>query len=75
MEPFLYAGEIMPGQPGAVLQPSQSLIDDSPAIVRSMVETHIRATEFIHENRSRAAEMASDVIGTIFCRPRWQSGR
>ncbi|MFB6282094.1 MAG: ABC transporter substrate-binding protein [Haloferacaceae archaeon] len=64
MEPFRYAGEIMPGQPGAVLQPSQSLIDDDPDLVRRLVEIHVRATEFIHENRQRAAEMASQVIGT-----------
>jgi NitT/TauT family transport system substrate-binding protein len=64
MEPFRYAGEIMPGQPGAVLQPSQSLIDDDPDLVRRLVEIHLRATQFVHENRDRAAEMASEVIGT-----------
>jgi len=64
MEPFRYAGEIMPGQPGAVLQPSQSLIDDRPDLVERLVEIHIRATEFINGNRERAAEMASEVVGT-----------
>ncbi len=64
MEPFRYAGEIMPGQPGAVLQPSQSLIDDHPDLVRRLVEIHVRATEFIRENRMAAAGMASDVIGS-----------
>lgn len=64
MEPFKYAGEIMPGQPGAVLQPSQSLIDDSSDLVQQLVEIHVRATRFIHENRTRAAEMASEVIGS-----------
>ncbi|MFB6102703.1 MAG: ABC transporter substrate-binding protein [Haloplanus sp.] len=64
MEPFRYAAEIMPGQPGAVLQPSQSLIDDDPDLVQQLVAIHVRATEFIHGNRERAAEMASEVIGT-----------
>lgn len=64
MEPFKYAGDIMPGQPGAVLQPSQSLVDDDPELVRSLVETHVRATEFINENREEAAEMASSVVGS-----------
>ncbi|MEF8774028.1 MAG: ABC transporter substrate-binding protein, partial [Halobacteriales archaeon] len=64
MEPFLYAGEIMPGQPGAVLQPSRAVVDENPDLVRRLVEIHIRATEFIHENRQRAAEMASQVVGT-----------
>jgi len=64
MEPFRYAGEIMPGQPGAVLQPSQSLIDDNPGLVQELVDIHIRATEFIHENRDEAAEMASEVVGS-----------
>jgi NitT/TauT family transport system substrate-binding protein len=64
MEPFKYAGEIMPGQPGAVLQPSQSLVDDDPELVRSLVDIHIRATEFINENREAAAEMASTVVGS-----------
>ncbi|WP_436909065.1 ABC transporter substrate-binding protein [Halosimplex marinum] len=64
MEPFKYAGEIMPGQPGAVLQPSQSLVDDNPDLVQELVDIHIRATEFIHENRDQAAEMASEVIGS-----------
>lgn len=64
MEPFIYAGEIMPGQPGAVLQPSQSLVDDNPDLVQQLVDIHVRATGFIHENRARAAEMASEVIGT-----------
>ena len=64
MEPFLYADEIMPGQPGAVLQPSQSLVDDQPDLVQRLVEIHVRATEFIHENREQAAEMASEVVGS-----------
>jgi len=64
MEPFKFAGEIMPGQPGAVLQPSQPLVDDNPDLVQELVEIHVRATEFIHENREEAAEMASQVIGT-----------
>lgn len=64
VEPFRYAAPIMPGQPGAVLQPSQALIDDQPALVRSLVETHVRATEFVRENRDEAAKMASEVIGT-----------
>lgn len=69
MEPFKYAGEIMPGQPGAVLQPSQSLVDDNPALVQSLVDIHVRATEFIHENRNQAAEMASEVIGSDILTP------
>ena len=69
MQPFKYAGEIMPGQPGAVLQPSQALVDDTPELVRSLVEIHIRATEFIHENRERAAEMASAVVGKDILSP------
>ncbi|ELZ21089.1 putative sulfonate ABC transporter periplasmic substrate-binding protein [Halosimplex carlsbadense 2-9-1] len=64
MKPFIYAGEIMPGQPGAVLQPSQSLVDDNPDLIQELVDIHVRATGFIHENRSRAAEMASEVIGS-----------
>ncbi|WP_436930732.1 ABC transporter substrate-binding protein [Halosimplex halobium] len=64
MEPFIYAGEIMPGQPGAVLQPSQSLVDDNPDLVQELVDIHVRATEFIHENRTEAAEMASEVVGS-----------
>lgn len=63
MRAFRYAGDIMPGQPGAVLQPSQQLIDESPDLVSSLVEQHIRATDFIHENRERAAEMASASVG------------
>jgi NitT/TauT family transport system substrate-binding protein len=64
MEPFVFAGEIMPGQPGAVLQPSQSLIDENPDLIRDLVEIHVRATEFIQNNRAEAAEMASQVVGT-----------
>jgi len=64
MEPFKYAGEIMPGQPGAVLQPAQSLIDDNPGLVQELVDRHVEATAFIHENRGEAAEMASQVIGS-----------
>jgi len=69
MAPFKYAGEIMPGQPGAVLQPSQSLIDDNPTLVQRLVDIHVRATQFIHENRERAAEMASEVIGSDILTP------
>ena len=64
MEPFRYAGDIMPGQPGAVLQPAQSLVDENPALVQELVSIHVRATDFIRENRDRAAEMASEVIGS-----------
>lgn len=63
MRAFRYAADIMPGQPGAVLQPSQALIDDHPDLVRSLVDLHVRATEFIHDDRERAAEMASASIG------------
>jgi len=69
MEPFIYAGEIMPGQPGAVLQPSQSLVDDNPNLVQELVDIHVRATGFIHENRGQAAEMASEVIGLDILTP------
>ena len=69
MEPFKYAGEIMPGQPGAVLQPSQSLVDDNPSLVQELVDIHVRATNFIHENRTQAAEMASEVIGSDILSP------
>jgi NitT/TauT family transport system substrate-binding protein len=54
----------MPGQPGAVLQPSQALVDDDPAFVQQLVDIHVRATEFIQANRRQAAEMASAVIGS-----------
>ncbi|WP_018257258.1 ABC transporter substrate-binding protein [Halomicrobium katesii] len=64
MEPFRYAGDIMPGQPGAVLQPSESLVDENPDFVRELVSTHVRATDFIRENRDQAAEMASEVVGS-----------
>jgi NitT/TauT family transport system substrate-binding protein len=64
MKPFQYAGEIMPGQPGAVLQPSQQLLDENPDFVQELVNVHVRATSFIHENRTTAAEMASEVIGS-----------
>ena len=69
MEPFRYASEIMPGQPGAVLQPSQSLVDDNPDFVQQLVDIHLRATDFIHENRTRAAEMASEVMGSDVLTP------
>lgn len=63
MLPFRYAEPIMPGQPGAVLQPSQTLVDERPDLVRKLVELHVRATGFIHENREKAAVMASKAIG------------
>lgn len=69
MRPFKYAGEIMPGQPGAVLQPSQRLLDDNPGLVQELVNTHVEATKFIHENRATAAEMASEVIGSDILTP------
>jgi NitT/TauT family transport system substrate-binding protein len=64
MEPFRYAGRIMPGQPGAVLQPSQKLVNDQPDLVEQLVEIHVRATDFITENREEAAGMASEVVGS-----------
>jgi NitT/TauT family transport system substrate-binding protein len=63
MRAFRYAEAIMPGQPGAVLQPGQPLIDDHSDLVRSLVELHVRATEFIRDSRERAAEMASASVG------------
>ncbi|PSQ38665.1 sulfonate ABC transporter substrate-binding protein [Halobacteriales archaeon SW_12_71_31] len=64
MEPFRYADAIMPGQPGAVLQPSADLVENDPGLVEQLVEIHVRATEFVNENRGRAAEMAAEVVGT-----------
>lgn len=64
MAPFRYAGPVMAGQPGAVLQPSQSLVEDRPGLVEDLVRLHIRATEFITANRTAAARMASAAIGT-----------
>ncbi|QLG62375.1 ABC transporter substrate-binding protein [Halorarum salinum] len=63
MRTIRYAGDIMPGQPGAVLQPSQRLVDEHPDLVSSLVEQHVRATDFIHGNRERAADMASASVG------------
>jgi len=64
MAPFRYAGAVMAGQPGAVLQPSQSLVENRPGLVKDLVRLHIRATEFITANRTTAAKMASAAIGT-----------
>ena len=64
IEPFRYAEPIMPGQPGAVLQPEQTLVDDRPGLVEALVDIHVRATEFINNDRIAAADMASEVVGT-----------
>jgi NitT/TauT family transport system substrate-binding protein len=64
IEPFRYAEPIMPGQPGAVLQPEQTLVDDRPGLVEELVDIHVRATEFINNDRLAAADMASEVVGT-----------
>ncbi len=64
MAPFLFANAIMPGQPGAVLQPSGALVEDDPALVQQLVDIHVRATTFINENRTEAADMAAESIGT-----------
>ncbi len=64
IEPFRYAEPIMPGQPGAVLQPEQTLVDDRPGLVEELVDIHVRATGFINNDRIAAADMASEVVGT-----------
>ncbi len=63
MAPFRYAGPVMAGQPGAVLQPSQSLVEERPGLVEDLVRLHVRATEFIQTDRTAAARMASAAIG------------
>ena len=61
VELFKPAGEIMPGQPGAVVLMSDEVRDSEFA--PSFLEQHVRATEFIDQNPDRTAEIVESGIG------------
>lgn len=61
IELFKPAGEIMPGQPGAVVMMTDEL-RDSPFAVE-FLEQHVRATEFITEEPAATARIVEDGIG------------
>lgn len=58
---FKPAGEIMPGQPGAVVLMSDEVRESEFA--PAFLEQHVRATEFIGENPDRTAEIVDSGIG------------
>lgn len=61
MSLFRTAGEIMPGQPGAVVAMSDEVRGTETA--RQFLRQHIRATEFINENPDETAEIVEEGIG------------
>lgn len=61
VELFKPAGEIMAGQPGAVVLMSDEVRDSEFA--PSFLEQHVRATEFIDQNPDRTAEIVESGIG------------
>lgn len=61
--PIVYAREVLPGQPGAVVLVTQALIEERPELVEELVKLHMRATAFVRLHPQRAAELASRVIG------------
>ena len=63
------ANTMFPGQPGAVLAVRQSLIDESPETVQSLVAMHLRATERLISDIPRAARHALEYLGTDLVSP------
>ncbi|MFW6321680.1 MAG: ABC transporter substrate-binding protein, partial [Halohasta sp.] len=61
VELFKPAGEIMPGQPGAVVLMSDDVRESEFA--PSFLEQHVRATEFIADDPDRTAEIVEEGIG------------
>lgn len=57
------ADSMFPSQPGAVLGVRESLIATHPEVVATLVQLHVRATEFLLENPQQAAELVADYIG------------
>lgn len=51
------SGEILPNHACCVVVASGNLIRNEPALVRKIVETHIKATEYNNANPSEAAEI------------------
>ncbi|MFB6286846.1 MAG: ABC transporter substrate-binding protein [Candidatus Bipolaricaulia bacterium] len=62
-EPIAFADEILPGQPGAVVEVTQGLLNDQPERVEALTEIHLEATKFVQDNPDQTAEFASAVIG------------
>lgn len=61
MSLFRTAGDIMPGQPGAVVAMSDDVRGTETA--RQFLRQHVRATEFIDENPDETAEIIEEGIG------------
>lgn len=59
-----WAGDFMPGQPAAVTLMHDDLRENRPAVARSFLEQHVRATEFVNQNPDAAAAHASEAIGS-----------
>jgi NitT/TauT family transport system substrate-binding protein len=60
-EQIAWAGDFMTGQPGGVMVMHDRLRDDP--LASSLLEQHVRATEFVESNPNDAAELVSEAIG------------
>jgi NitT/TauT family transport system substrate-binding protein len=55
--------DLFPKQPGAVLLVREKLIRDQPALVQSLVTTHIAATRLLETDPAKAAPMVQKYVG------------
>jgi NitT/TauT family transport system substrate-binding protein len=62
-EAVVASGEMWPNHACCCLVVSGELMREEPEMVEQIVETHIRATEYINENPKRAAEIYSAKTG------------
>lgn len=62
-----WAGNFMSGQPGGVMVMHDRLRDSDLAV--DVLDQHARATEFIHEDPDRTAEIVSEAVGSEMLPP------
>ncbi|MDD2638541.1 MAG: ABC transporter substrate-binding protein, partial [Methanothrix sp.] len=62
-EAVVASGEMWPNHACCCLVVSGELMREEPEMVEQIVKTHIRATEYINENPTRAAEIYSAKTG------------
>ncbi|GIL41701.1 ABC transporter substrate-binding protein [Roseiterribacter gracilis] len=56
-------GELMPGQPGAVVVASENAITQQPDAVKALVMLHARAIAFIHTHTDRTVDHVAQFVG------------
>jgi len=60
---IVWSGEIIPGVPGAIVMVNGKFLRENGALVKKLIEIHLRATKLIRDDPKAAARLLSKALG------------